>query len=201
MNINSNNYKSFTYFILVLIAISVVISYGISLLLKQYQIVLPFYVDLPISTLGVYSILFWFFNNYLWKSPLFKKVGIIIADDLNGTWQGIVKSSYDNFKKDVKAELVIEQTATSIKICGTFDQSKSVSVHENFGKSEIDNEVALFYFFRNEPKYDAVETMAIHEGSTKLTHNKATDTLSGYYYSGRDRNNHGTIEVKRVKKT
>ena len=42
--------------------------------------------------------------------------------------------------------------------------------------------------------------MSTHEGSTKLTYNKETDTLTGSYYSGRDRNNHGTIEVKRTKK-
>jgi len=44
-----------------------------------------------------------------------------------------------------------------------------------------------------------VSTMAIHEGSTKLTYNAETDSLTGDYYSGRDRNNYGTIEVKRVK--
>jgi hypothetical protein len=95
---------------------------------------------------------------------------------------------------------MIEQTATRIKICGTFAESKSVSIHENFSRSEIDNKVALFYFFRNEPNYDATETMSIHEGSVKLIHDEEKDTLTGYYYSGRDRNNHGTIEVKRVKK-
>lgn len=199
MNINGNNYKKFTYFILVLMAIAVIISYEISQFLKQNLIILPFYVDLPISTLGVYSILFWIFDKYLWKFQIFKKTGIIIADDLNGLWQGKVNSSYDNFKKDIKAELIIKQTATNVKIYGTFDQSKSVSVHENFAKSEIDNSVALFYFFRNEPKYDAAKTMAIHEGSVKLIHDKDADMLTGYYYSGRDRNNHGTIKVKRIK--
>lgn len=200
MNVNNDNYRQFTYFILVLIAISVVISYGISVLLKQYQISIPFYVDLPVSTIGVYSILFWIFNNYLWKLRLFRAMGIVIADDLNGKWEGVAKSSYDNFKSNIKTEIEIEQTATKIKICGTFKESRSVSIHENFSRSEIDNKVALFYFFRNEPNYDATETMSIHEGSTKLIYDKQKDTLAGYYYSGRDRNNHGTIEVKRSKK-
>ncbi len=200
MNINNDNYRQFTYFILILIGISVVISYGISILLNQNHITVPFYVDLPISTIAVYSILFWIFNNYLWKLSFFQKIGIVIADDLNGKWSGIAKSSYDKFKSDIKTELEIEQTATRIKICGTFKESKSVSIHENFSRSEIDNKVALFYFFRNEPNYDAAETMSIHEGSVKLIHDDIKDTLTGYYYSGRDRNNHGTIEVKRVKK-
>ncbi|MDP3731234.1 MAG: hypothetical protein Q8R34_01945, partial [bacterium] len=77
-------------------------------------------------------------------------------------------------------------------------QSKSVSIHENFGRSEVDNQTALYYFFRNEPQYDSLETMAIHEGSAKLLYNKEKQTLTGYYYSGRDRHNHGTIEVTRL---
>lgn len=200
MNVNNDNYRQFTYFILVLIAISVVISYGISVLLKQYQISIPFYVELPVSTIGVYSILFWIFNNYLWKLRLFRAMGIVIADDLNGKWEGVAKSSYDNFKSNIKTEIEIEQSATKIKICGNFKESRSVSIHENFSRSEIENKVALFYFFRNEPNYDATETMSIHEGSTKLIYDKQKDTLEGYYYSGRDRNNHGTIEVRRSKK-
>ncbi len=199
MNIDSNNYKQFTYFILVLVAISTVFSYLISLFLKKLQFNIPFYIDLPISAIGIYSIFFWLFDNYLWKFSFFKRIGIIIADDLNGKWVGVVKSSYDDFKTDIQAELNIKQTATRVKICGIFNQSKSVSVHENFSRSEIDDNVALFYFFRNEPKYDAVATMAIHEGSAKLIYNKDKDELSGYYYSGRDRNNNGTIEVKRLK--
>lgn len=200
MNVNNDNYRQFTYFILILVGISAVVVYGITALLKQNQIDVPFYIELP-SIPTVYGLLFYLFDKYLWKHPIFRTLGIVIADDLNGKWEGTIKSSYDKHQKALKAEMTIEQTATRIKICGVFDQSKSVSVHENFSRSEIDNKVALFYFFRNEPRYDAVETMAIHEGSAKLIHDEKTDTLTGYYYSGRDRNNHGTIEVKRIKKS
>jgi hypothetical protein len=199
MNINNDNYRQFTYFILTLIGISALFVYIVVTFLNYFKINVPFYIELP-SIPAVYGLLFSWFDKSLWKKPIFKKMGIIVADDLNGKWQGIVKSSYDKFKKDIKAELIIQQTATRIKICGSFNESKSVSVHENFSRSEIDNKMALFYFFRNEPKYDAAETMAIHEGSAKLIHDDENDILAGYYYSGRDRNNHGTIEVKRVKK-
>lgn len=199
MNINSDNYKRFTGFILVLIAISVGIAYGISAFLKQNNIEIPFYIGIP-SISGIYALLFVLFDRFLWKHPIFKKLGIIIADDLNGEWEGKVKSSHDQFKSDIYAKLTIEQTATQIRLCGQFNKSKSVSIHENFGRSEIDNKIALFYFFRNQPNYDAKQTMAMHEGSAKLTYDKSKETLTGYYYSGRDRNNYGTIEVKRIKK-
>jgi hypothetical protein len=166
--------------------------------LKQNNINLPFYIEIP-SPIAIYGLLFCLFEKHLWKYSIFKKLGIIIGDDLNGKWTGTVRSSYDKFEKNYSANFNIKQSATQIKINGLFNNSKSTSIHENFGKSEIDNEVALFYFFRNEPNYDAKETMAMHEGVVKLIYNKTEDTLVGYYYSGRDRNNHGTINVRRVK--
>ncbi len=197
MNINSNNYKSFTVFILVLVGISTLVIYGISSVLESYNITVPFYIETP-SIPAVYAILFWIFDKFIWKMSIFKKLGIVVADNLNGKWTGVVKSSFDNFENDIPAELTIKQTATAIKVYGVFNQSKSVSIHENFELSEVDDKVALFYFFRNEPNYDATKTMATHEGSVKLVYNPSTNSLTGYYYSGRDRNNHGTIRVTRV---
>ena len=197
MNIDSNNYKKFTLFILVLVGISTLIMYGISAYFEKQGIKIPWWIETP-SIPSIYALLFLAFDKIFWKLSFFKKWGIIVADDLNGEWKGIVKSSHDNFQNETPVELEITQSATKIKICGVFNQSKSVSIHENFGRSEVDNQTALFYFFRNEPRYDAVETMAIHEGAVKLLHNPQKKTLSGYYFSGRDRNNHGTIEVTKV---
>jgi hypothetical protein len=197
MNINNDNYKQFTVFILLLVGISATITYAISAVLQKYGIIIPWYVETP-SIPAIYALLFYIFNRFLWKRNLFRKLDIVVADDLNGKWNGFVKSSYDNFQKEIPIELQIEQSATRVKIYGKFGKSKSVSVHENFSRSEIDNKVALFYFFRNEPNYDAAETMATHEGAVKLTYSKEENKMTGYYYSGRDRNNHGTIEVKKV---
>lgn len=197
MKINSNNYKNFTALILILVGISALVIYGISELFTKYSINIPWFIGTP-SIMGVYAFLFYLFDKYLWKFKIFKKLGIVIGDDLNGKWVGIIKSSYDDFQKDIYAELNIVQTASSIKIHGKFNESKSVSVHENFGLSEMDNQTALYYFYRNEPQYDAIQTMAIHEGSVKLVHDPERKVLSGSYYSGRDRNNHGTIEVKLI---
>ncbi len=148
--------------------------------------------------MSIYALLFWAFDKHFWKYKILKKIGLIIADDLSGKWEGFSLSSYDNQKSKIATKLTIEQSATKIKIFGLFSQSKSVSIHENFGHSEVDNKTALFYFFRNEPNYDAVETMAMHDGSVKLIYDPKNETLSGYYFSGRNRNNYGTIEVKKV---
>jgi hypothetical protein len=198
MNINVDNYKNFSYFIVALITLSVFVAYLLDITFKEFGITIPFYIEVP-SVSGIYVALFTYFNNVAWKNPLFQKLGILIADDLNGSWVGTIKSSHDKFKSDIYAKLIIEQSATKIKIYGQFNESKSVSIHENFGSCEVDNKVALFYFFRNEPEYDAVETMSMHEGSAKLIYDKKTNSLKGNYYSGRDRNNYGMISLKKLK--
>lgn len=200
MKIDNNNYKEFTWLVLFLVAISATLAYYINFLLKANNLEVPYYLDIPISTPAIYALLFVFFNRVLWKLKMFRILGIVKADNLEGKWVGFLKSSYDEFAADIPAELEITQTATSVKIKGKFNESRSCSVHESFGESEIHGSSALFYFYRNEPNYDAMETMSIHEGSVKLNYDKATDSLSGYYYSGRDRNNHGTISVKRINK-
>ncbi len=196
MKIDQNNYKYFSFLLLTLFALSISVTFAFSNLMTIFEIKIPFFVSLP-SIIGVYSLLFYIFNNYLWKLRIFNKIGIIKSEDLSGKWVGYIKSSYDNMQSNIDTELEIKQTATNIKVHGKFNNSKSVSINENFAFSDIDNSIALFYFYKNEPNYDAVDTMAMHEGSVKLVFDKEKNTLTGSYYSGRDRNNHGTIFVKK----
>jgi hypothetical protein len=198
MIINNSSYKKISWFIVFLIGLSVFLSYIISLLLKYFRIEIPFYIDLPLATPAIFYILFEIFDRYAWKWSIFKWIRIVDFDDLNGVWEGVINSSYDNFLSNIQSRLDITQKATSIKIKATFNNSKSISVHESFVFSEIDQSTALYYFFRNEPSSNAPETMSIHEGSVKLIYSKQEDKLAGYYFSGRDRNNHGNIDVKRI---
>ncbi|MBP9836812.1 MAG: hypothetical protein KBC78_03180 [Candidatus Pacebacteria bacterium] len=201
MNVNSNNYKQYTFFALILIGISTFIAYIIFIAIGPQFSKLPAIIQIVISiptVPAIYAGIFFVFDKYLWKYKFFKSIGILLADDLNGTWKGIARSSWDDFKGEIPVEFVINQTATSIKVCGKFNQSRSVSIHEYFGKNDMHNQTALYYFYKNDPNYDAPATMAMHEGSTILIYDKDTKILSGYYYSGRDRHNHGTISVARV---
>lgn len=201
MHVDSDNYKQLTVFALVLIAISTFIAYLLYAVFGDQFAKLPVIVQIVISiptVPAIYAALFFLFDRVLWKWRIFRYLGIVVADDLSGRWEGVINSSWDAFKSDISAELRIKQNATTIKIYGKFNQSRSVSVHEHFGRSDMHDETALYYFYKNDPNYDAPPTMAMHEGSTILTHNKDGGTLSGHYYSGRDRNNYGTISVKRV---
>ena len=76
MNINSNNYKQFTAFILILVGISAAIVYMISYGLKSYGIEVPFYIETP-SIPAVYALFFVLFDRVLWKNKIFKRLGIV----------------------------------------------------------------------------------------------------------------------------
>lgn len=193
------NYKPFTWLILILIAISLFISSLINLFIKSINFEVPYYLNLPILGMAIYSLLFGLFDKYLWKFKIFRYLGVVNSENLSGKWKGYIKSSFDKFSKEISSELNITQTGTSIKIYGTFNQSKSCSVHENFGIDEIDGATSLFYFYKNNLSYDATETMSKHEGAVKLTYSKENDELTGYYYSGRNRNNYGTMYFKKDK--
>ncbi len=203
MQINSNNYKQLTFFALVLIGISTLLAYLLFISLGKAFSKLPVFIQIIVSIPSVpviYAIIFFLFDKYIWKWSMLRNLGLVITDDLNGKWEGVIKSSWDHFVADIPAELIIKQTATSIKIHGKFNQSRSVSIYEHFGRSDVSNQTVLYYFYRNDPNYDAPATMAMHEGSTILGFNKEDGLLSGYYYSGRDRNNHGTISLRKVTK-
>lgn len=201
MHIDSDNYKQLTIFALVLITISTAVAYSLYIIFGTEFSKLPVLLQIVFSiptVPAIYAALFFLFDRVIWKWKIFRYLGIVVADDLNGRWEGVIKSSWDNFQSDISAEFQIKQTATTIKVRGRFNQSRSVSVHEHFGHNEMHDQTALYYFYKNDPNYDATPTMAMHEGSTILLHNKEDDTLTGYYFSGRDRHNHGTISVRRV---
>lgn len=205
MKIDNNNFKRLTIFTLILVGISVVVAHLFFVLLEEIFDQLPEVIQIAFSIPSVPSIyisLFYIFDRWAWRFPIFKFLGIIASDNLNGRWQGVIRTSWRNPQGqdpgDIPAELLIKQNATSIKIYGKFNQSRSVSIHEHFGENVMLNQMALYYFYKNDPNYNAVPTMATHEGSAMLIYDKNQYTLSGYYYSGRDRNNYGTIIVKRV---
>lgn len=202
MQIGTNNFGRFTFFVFFLLGISAFIGYLLLFFLGEKMVQLPVYAQLFLSiptVPAIYSGLFSLFDKYFWKWKIFRYLQIIVVDDLNGRWEGFIKSSWNNFGTEIPTELTIKQTSTTIKIHGKFNESRSVSIHEEFGKSDIHDKTTLYYFYKNDPHYDAPVTMATHEGSGVLVFNQEDGTLSGYYYSGRDRSNYGTIEVHKVK--
>ena len=95
--------------------------------------------------------------------------------------------------------MIIKQTASNVAIKGIFNLSESISTKAFLSFNDLKHKVCLHYFFQNKPNKNSLETMHIHEGSAILCYDEKTKKLEGEYYSGRDRNNYGDIEVKKEK--
>lgn len=175
--------------LLVLAIISIVFSWGFYKILGNYQIALAWWVESP-SVLFFYGLLFVIFDKWLWR--YFKKINFVKTPNLNSEWNGNLKSSFDNHSSEVKATLKIFQTWTRIKILLTTDQSLS---HSETASIMVDTPEGkyLSYQYISEPKSNTVKTMSIHRGTVRLVFDEKKNSLEGEYYSGRDRQNFGSL--------
>ena len=175
--------------LLILAIISIVFSWGFYKILGYYQFSLPWWAESP-SVLLFYGLLFVIFDKWLWK--YFKKINFVKTPNLNGVWNGNLKSSFDNHSSEVKAILKIFQTWTKIKILLITDQSSSYSESASIIIDAPEGKY-LSYQYINEPKSNTVETMSIHRGTVQLIFDEKKNALKGEYYSGRGRQNFGSL--------
>jgi hypothetical protein len=180
--------------LLCLASISIVLSWGFYRILNGYQISLPWWVEGP-SVLFFYGLFFIVFDKWVWK--LIRKIGITKTPNLNGQWTGQLKSSFDEHLTGIVATLKIYQTWTKIKIILTTEQSLSKSETASVAIDTPEG-IYLTYQYINEPRSGAVNTMSIHRGTARLLFNEKECTLTGEYYSGRDRQNYGSLDLKRL---
>jgi len=182
-----------------LLVIFFIISFLISKILSELITIKNVFLEIP-GFFGVFSFLLWVFDNHIWKWKIFRFFKIIEFPDLSGEYKGSFESSYKKDRKNVtgSAKLVIKQTASNITIQGVFNESQSISVHSFFAFNDLEQKNCLYYFYKNKPAVNAVETMNQHEGVAILCFDENTKILNGEYYSSRDRNNYGVIEVKLI---
>jgi hypothetical protein len=145
---------------------------------------------------GFYGFLYAWFDRRLWRAKWLRKIGLIGVPDLSGEWHGFVKSSYDSSTEDHDVSLTIHQTWTHLCVLLRAGESRSRSVIGAIHVEEPEGP-ALVYEYRNEPDSLAVDTMHVHHGTAHLTFDSADDSLSGDYYTGRDRKTHGGLRVVR----
>ena len=177
------------YILLLLAIASVLLALGFSSVLSFYKISLAWWMESP-SVLFFYGLLFLIFDHWGWK--IFRRIGLIKTPDINGLWKGHLKTSFDNHASEMAATLSIFQKWTRIKINLSTEKSVSHSETASFLIEPPEGKY-LNYQYINEPKSNAAETMSIHRGTVRLVFNESENTLSGEYYSGRDRQNFGSL--------
>src|SRR3989339_1334552 len=103
---------------------SVFFSWGLNKIFDIFSIIIPWWIDAP-SVLGFFSILILCFNLFFWKVTWIRKILNVITPNLSGNWKGYIKTNFENFEREIPAELVIEQSW--MKILLEFKTSSSSS--------------------------------------------------------------------------
>ena len=103
------------------------------------------------SFAGCYSGLHWFFDRYVWKLKLLRKLKLIQLPDLNGRWIGEVKSSYSQDGQAHPVSVVILQRWSKILVRLESGHSRSRSISASL--RTVDRlSPALSYQYVNEPR-------------------------------------------------
>jgi hypothetical protein len=164
-----------------------------------------------ISPLLLFTILWFAVDRWLWRLPLLN--GFLGIPDLNGEWEGEVRTAYDGGSAGNKDELHPVQSDTPHRLNITQrwfsidveyenpESSRSVSTSARFDIQG--NTPELTYTYQNKPigttglataqqsRHGGTATLRVKQGSGGLE-------LVGEYYTDEERHNHGTLRFKRV---
>ncbi len=161
---------------------------------RVFQMALPWWCETP-TIMFVSGILHWLYSSWLWRRKIY---GLPLSQipDCNGTWHGLLKSSHDG-GKTVECMLFVHQTWSKI-VCefqteSSVSYSRMASLNVTPGASE-----GLVYEYTNDPRSDAATTMHAHRGFAFLRLSADGKQLEGDYYTGRDRANYGTMQLRRL---
>ena len=147
------------------------------------------------SVPAFFSAAYWAFDRYVWRLDLLRKIGFVDVPNLDGEWKGKVKSSHGVDGSSQPVSVVIRQHWSKMAIRLDTEHSRS---HSTLAAIKTDDAVnpELTYLYLNEPSPDAQETMEAHRGTALLE--LSGDALVGIYYSGRGRQEMGSIELRRT---
>jgi len=152
-----------------------------------------------LSAFSIFGIFFWTFDNFIWKVSFIQKYTTM--SDFEGTWEGVLKSSYDE-TKEFKVIMEITQSWSRISVVASFDESESWSDSAHIDLTHTRGSLLKFTYANrsDNPSWDIRE----HRGETELFLKDYDNTtgnytvLKGDYYNNRGKNgNVGTIYLSR----
>ncbi|BAZ28330.1 hypothetical protein NIES4074_07610 [Cylindrospermum sp. NIES-4074] len=164
-------------------------------LLKVLNLEVPWWVDAP-SVMGFYGLFYQLFDEYLW----IQKIGFLRFSDipnLQGTWVGVIKSSYQGGTEFPGVILYVRQTWSKISIQLETEKSKSKSIMAAVC-TESSSEPGLRYEYSNEPNAFNSQAMNSHKGIVNLVLSPDKKTLTGSYFTSQTRQTYGEMVFERV---
>lgn len=182
------------YVPLLIAVVSVFLAWLLNRILNALHVTIPWWIDAP-SVMGFYGLLYPLFNRRFWRVPILRKIGLVKVPDLTGTWKGYAASSFDEHSAKHDATITIRQNWSGISIMFETEYSRSHSLTAAI-LTESPTDTVFSYEYLNEPKPHARGTMHAHRGTTRLT--LKGESLEGEYYTGRDRQNYGSLSLRRL---
>jgi hypothetical protein len=183
------------YVPLFLAALAITTALGFSQLLLWVHVIIPWWLDAP-STMGFYGFFYALFDRKLWRGGLLHRLGIVKVPVVDGHWQGFLRSSHENHSLDHRVDVQVKQTWTriSVRLESGSSHSHTTVAHIHIFSPEG---VVLSYQYQNDPAPGALDAMQIHHGTARL---RVVDenNLDGEYYSGRGRQNYGSIILRKA---
>lgn len=152
----------------------------------------------PASAAAWFLALSWFMDNLGWRLHWLHRIGLVRTPDLNGLWNGEIRSSYSDFGTKTIVQVRIKQDWTRCQIhLRVPDSSSSTSLSASIFLDRIDPHIV--YTYVNNPESSQVETMTTHYGTAELDYRVHKENrgnmreLKGRFYSGRSRDTHGEL--------
>jgi hypothetical protein len=151
-----------------------------------------------ISVFAVFGILFWCFNQYLWKLRYIRK--LLLMPDLNGKWKcngiTIQKSGQD---KNFHWEGEISITQSWSKIIILLKTSNSISYSTSASITRLEGQgYKILYHYQNDPT-SIEENLNKHDGATEIIFNQACTEGAGNYYTDQHRSTVGSLNLRKIK--
>ncbi len=157
----------------------------------------PGWVFAPLALL-FYLAYYELFDRFLWRVSVFRVLRLVDAPDLNGVWEAGLKSSFSHLKEEHRIFVRIRQTWTRISITAETPEAISSSVAAAVRMS--DKTVELIYTFDARARGGSMDQSQKHSGTTWLRLSPDQTQFAGQYFTGRGRNNVGSLRLRRARK-
>lgn len=144
------------------------------------------------------------YDKYLWKLPVLNLLNNV--PNLNGIYEGKIAYHYNEQDNTKSCRLEIKQTCSSIKVKSIFNKdgendTQSVS-REAFIKTDDVGDQHLYFYYHNQGSCKNGDTLDSHDGMNvlEILKEKETVKLKGYYFTNRNPQTKGCMEVTKTTK-
>lgn len=137
------------------------------------------------------------FHNVLWKFHIFRPY-IVKVPNLQGTWEGKIRSVGNSEVTEIDTKIIIRQTFTTISVEVQTSNMTSSSYIAGFCFHSDSGNVELSYSYNSKSKLNQREKNPWHEGSCKFLVNEGGKkmTMDGEYWTSR--RTIGEIHVSKI---